>query len=198
VLCRWRVRLFIAVDPAREVRERIARAARALYPRAPAAKWAGEAKLHLTLAFLGETDAELIPGITGALRQVACRHTRLSLHFQSGGCFGPPRRPRILWAGVAGDLDRLSVLQREVESALEPLGYPKEARRFCPHLTLARAREVRGDPALSACAAALTTEDFGQTTITSLILYRSDRGPHHASYTALEVVPLGGEPAPEG
>ncbi len=54
------------------------------------------------------------------------------------GTFGDPRSPSILWRGLEGDLAALSVLQENVESAMESLGFQREKRPFRPHLTLAR------------------------------------------------------------
>ena len=47
------------------------------------------------------------------------------------------------WA-FRNDGHRLHALQRAVENAIAPLGYPTEVRDFTPHLTLGRlARDVR-------------------------------------------------------
>jgi len=43
--------------------------------------------------------------------------------------------------GVTGEIDRLSQLQRRIESSLSPLGFVPESRPFTPHLTLARVRD---------------------------------------------------------
>ena len=56
------------------------------------------------------------------------------------GVFPNPRRPRVLWAGLDGDLATLSALQIAVDQAVETLGLPKDDRPFSPHLTLGRVR----------------------------------------------------------
>src|SRR3712207_7437894 len=64
----------------------------------------------------------------------AARHAPLTLHIKGGGSFGSPRRPRVLWAGVAGDVEALSAIQKDVEAALAPLGVAPEGRAFTPHI----------------------------------------------------------------
>ena len=169
---------------------RIERAvAETLRPRAPSARWVDPGSLHLTLAFLGETAEPAALGITAALTKVASAHARFCLHVRGGGSFGPKRSPRILWASVGGELDALSALHRSVSTSLEPLGYRPDERPFSPHLTLARARGLRGDAALAPLVAHLE-DDFGETTVTSLILYESILAREGARYTALATMPL--------
>jgi len=98
----------------------------------------------------------------------------------------------VLWAGVQGGVDALAALQRDVAAALAPLGYPPDARPFAAHLTLARAREQRGEPGLAGCAEALASDDFGATRVEGLVLYRSDPGSGGAIYTPLATLALGG------
>jgi RNA 2',3'-cyclic 3'-phosphodiesterase len=190
------VRLFVAVDPAPQVTARIDRVlAEDLRPRAPSARWVSPGSLHLTLTFLGDTYDGAAPDIAFALTKVASAHARFSLRFRGGGSFGATDRPRILWAGVEGDLAALAALQRATSAALQPLGYKPEERRFHPHLTLGRARDPRGDAALAACVAHLAhlahlAEDFGETTVTSLVLYQSILAREGARYDALAVLPL--------
>jgi 2'-5' RNA ligase len=43
--------------------------------------------------------------------------------------------------GISGEIDKLTQLQKRVESNLAGLGFAPELRAFTPHLTLARVRE---------------------------------------------------------
>jgi RNA 2',3'-cyclic 3'-phosphodiesterase len=71
------------------------------------------------------------------------------------GAFPAAERPRVLWAGLAGDLAALGELQRAVTVATGALGFPAEERPFAPHLTLGRARQDVGDAQIRGLAAAL-------------------------------------------
>ena len=81
--------------------------------------------------------------------------------------------------------------QGDLAQALRPLGFEPEARAFRPHLTLARARDPRGDPALAPCAEELANVDCGEARIDALVLYRSDLSRSGARYTALARPALG-------
>jgi 2'-5' RNA ligase len=188
-----RARLFVAVDPGPGAASRLAGALARVRPRAPSARWVDPASLHLTLAFLGDTDAERVPGLTAAIGAVAARHAPLEIRFAGAGTFGG-RRPRVLWAGVEGAVAELAALQADLAAALAPLGYPPEERPFAAHLTLARARAhaTAGEPALVACAAALAGEDLGPTRVEAMVLYRSDLSPRGSVYTPLASLALGG------
>ncbi len=63
------------------------------------------------------------------------------LEFSDLGVFPDAKRPRVLWIGIGGEVEKLVVLQQRLEDALTPLGFARESRRFVPHLTLARLRE---------------------------------------------------------
>ncbi|NBD27916.1 RNA 2',3'-cyclic phosphodiesterase [Paenibacillus glycinis] len=101
-------------------------------------KWTNEADLHVTLQFLGVAAADRLPELKSALAAVAARQQPFGLSIVGAGTYGLPERPRVLWAGIGGELDRLRELQREIVEATAPLGFAAEDRPYSPHLTLAR------------------------------------------------------------
>jgi len=173
------MRLFVAVTLGPQVTARAEAAVQRLRPLAPHARWARLEGLHLTLSFLGETEPTRVPALAQALQEVAARHAPFRLSAGGGGSFGSPTHPRVLWADVRGDVAALRALQADVAAALEPLGFAPERREYTAHLTLARAKAPRGDPALAACAQALAQEDWGAGEVTQLRLYESRGGAYH-------------------
>lgn len=185
-------RLFVAVDPSRAVVEGLHGVLDSLAPLAPDARWVVPEKLHLTLAFLGNVEEETIPRIEAILRDVAPRHPPLSLLAKGGGTFGRGRQPRVLWMGLEGEVEALAGLREATEEGLVSVGYVKEEREFRPHLTLARAREPRGDPGLARAAVALAAVDLGAFRVEEVALYRSVLSPKGSTYTRLAAERLGG------
>lgn len=183
------LRLFVAVDPAPEVRDRLRDAIARMRPSAPSAKWVDAGSLHVTLAFLGDVEEARVAEHSAAIAAVASRHAPIDLSFRGAGGFGG-KKPRVLWVGVEGGVASLAEAQRDLSAALVPLGFTSENRPFTAHLTLARARDPRGDAGLAACAEALAGEDFGATRVTEILLYRSDLSSKGAKYTALSSAPL--------
>lgn len=181
------IRLFVAVDPAEVVRDRVRAAMERVRPLSPRARWVDPAGLHVTLAFLGDTEEARVPEIVRALSEAASGHGPIDLAFAGAGTFGG-RRPRVLWAGVGGAVPALAAVNASVARALAPFGYAPDHDSFTPHLTLARAGDRGGDPGLGACAAAMEGEVFGEARIEGLVLYQSDRGPRGARYTALSTL----------
>lgn len=186
------MRLFIAVDLAPAVLDETRRSVERLRRLAPEVKWANPEGLHVTLAFLGEVPDEQRDDIERVVREVASSHAPLTLRARGGGGFGTKRHPRVLWVGLDGEVDALGRIQAALAAALQPLGFEPESRPFKPHLTIARAREPRGDEALARCVEALAKADFGESRIGSVVLYRSQLSPKGAKYTPLLTAPLGG------
>jgi 2'-5' RNA ligase len=90
-------------------------------------------KIHLTLAFLGETSPEL----TERARGVAAM-----LHRGSVGItvdrVGSFRNARVAWAGSTMPSEALMALQADLALRLREAGFVLEERAYVPHLTLAR------------------------------------------------------------
>jgi RNA 2',3'-cyclic 3'-phosphodiesterase len=189
------LRLFIAVDPGSAVSEQIARAIAEIRPFSPGAKWIAnqEGGYHITLVFLGSVDEARLPELVSAVSEVARRHAPLTLQITKGGGFGRSSRPRVLWAGVTGDVEALTAIQKDVEAAAISFGVAPEDRAFTPHITLARAKTPGGDVGLSAAASALRAIDFGEARVSELLVYRSDLTPAGPRYTAVARAPLGPE-----
>lgn len=176
------LRLFVAVTPAQAPLARAAEALQALQPLAPNAKWVREGALHLTLAFLGKTEEARLADVTAAMDAAAARHAPMSLALEGGGSFGSARSPRVLWVGVGGETDRLQALQADLAQELRARGFALEERAFKPHLTLARAREPRGDRALAAGAEALHDFQGGAGEVPALELFHSTLTPKGSCY----------------
>ncbi|MGB8769404.1 MAG: RNA 2',3'-cyclic phosphodiesterase [Candidatus Korobacteraceae bacterium] len=185
------MRLFVALDIDREIRERITEFRKQMRQLAPDVRWVAPETFHVTLQFLGETKK--LEEVQRALRSV--RGAPVELSFRNAGFFPSPKSPRVFWVGIATD-ERLQELADSVGNALQPLGCQRDAGPFRPHLTLARAgsgrpRPVPGEhdaPALQVVRAKLETLsqlDFGTMTAREFYLYESKLSPAGAQYTKL-------------
>lgn len=95
--------------------------------------------MHLSLRFIGEVDSRLAGDIDIALSRV--RAPGFSLAISGLGLFHKGRQPTMLWAGIDPN-PSLLLLHDRIESALRRIGLEPESRRFVPHVTLARLREI--------------------------------------------------------
>lgn len=192
------IRAFIAIELPSAILGEVDMVEARLKPQVPpdTVRWVKADSIHLTLKFLGQVPSDQLELITSALRTAAASHAPFTLEVGEAGCFPNVHRPRVVWVGVKDDGHRLHALQRAVENAIAPLGYPTEVRDFTPHLTLGRlARDVRqidqkkiGDAVQAAAVGSL-----GQWEVKQVALIRSDLKPNGAEYTILVHAPLTGK-----
>jgi 2'-5' RNA ligase len=149
--------------------------------------------IHLTLKFLGSVPAQKMTEITRVMEQASQGVSPFQLQITEVGAFPDLRRPRVLWVGIKGEVDKLVSWQQLIDNGLVPLGFAKEARPFTPHLTLARLREncSPGDRLnFGEMVAGSHVEVDYNFTVTSLNLMRSQLFPSGAVYTSLAEVKL--------
>ncbi len=137
-------RTFIALPLPAAVRSRLDALQQALAPAVEGARWVGPEALHLTLAFLGDVADPDLNAVCLAVAESVRKQPRFSLEVRGLGAFPDAGRPRILWAGIEGDLDRLASVQRAASDAATRAGYRPADERFHPHITLARLKPGRG------------------------------------------------------
>ena len=157
--------------------------------------WVKPEGIHLTLKFLGNVKREPLSRLQKAVTSGVIAHSPFRLYLSGSGVFPNRRRPRVLWAGVQGELEALGDLRHTVENAAVGVGFPPEERPFSPHLTLGRVRRDASDALLARISAAVAAVDLpysGPWQVRSVQTMRSVLHPTGAQYTALESAPLAG------
>jgi 2'-5' RNA ligase len=186
-------RLFVALEPPDAVRRRLAAMVAELRRlggrQAGEVRWVANENVHLTLQFLGNAPEERLDEVKRAVAEAAAASRPLHLELRGAGGFPNARRPRVIWAGLSGDLEPIGPLVRDLGARLAPLGFPPEERPFSPHLTLGRARN--GAPGLAGALAALGDAGGASWRASELTLFRSHLSPAGPRYEALLRAPLG-------
>ena len=136
------MRLFFALWPDDALRRRLERLATELAQRAQG-KAIPAAKLHMTLAFLGEVSVERLPAALDAASRV--KGEAFELHLDEVGAL---RSAPVAWVGSARGHPACTALQSALAAALRDAAFELESRPFAAHLTLARriARPVAREP----------------------------------------------------
>jgi len=176
-------RLFLAVPLPDRVREELADhlAAHPLPGRAvPPANW------HLTLRFLGDTDAEEAERLAATLAAAAFP-AAFEVRLGGFGAFPRPARARVAWLGLVAGTEPLAELAAAVEAAVRRAGLPAEHRPFSPHLTLARLRDPQD---VRAALAALPPFE-AVVPVHEVVLHRSHLGAGPPRYEAVRRFALG-------
>lgn len=180
-----KIRAFIAIGLPDPVLHGIGNVQAGLKQSGVKIKWVRPESVHLTLKFLGDIPVSQVGQIGDALDRAAKGVSPFSLYAKGVGIFPDLKRPRVVWTGIAGDVEVLRSLQAGVEAALEPVGFAREKRPFRAHLTVGRIKDRIDKQALRA---ALTGQEGFETDpfqVTSVVLYQSTLRPQGALYTRL-------------
>jgi 2'-5' RNA ligase len=191
------IRSFIAIELSDEAKKGLARLRKELErDEHKFVKWVDPGGIHLTLKFLGNIPSKRVTEITEAVRKATQGISSFHLEISGLGVFPSLKQARVFWVGVGGEMDKLSRLQQNIDSALAVLGFAREERPFVPHLTLARIREGASAPErtdFGELVGSTAFEDKYPIEVEAVRLMRSQLTPAGAIYTCLSVVGLGGQ-----
>jgi 2'-5' RNA ligase len=134
------VRLFFALWPASDLQATLAVWAKQAAGRGRAMR---RENLHLTLAFLGATEAALVPDLIALAAGVRFAPIRLPLDR-----VGYWKHNRIIWCGAREEPQALAVLVEELRARLDAAGIRYDPKPFVSHVTLVR--DASGLPAAPA------------------------------------------------
>ncbi len=191
------VRSFVAVELPEELKEELFELNLRLKSTGhPGVRWVDPRGIHLTLKFLGDVAVNRLDDITAALVEAAREITPIQLEVGGLGVFPNPRRVRVAWVGISGEIDKLQQLQQRVELSLVKIGFPAESRRFTPHLTLARVREQVSLEDRQSFGHFIESTEFKakcNIMVDTIFLIRSQLTRQGSIYSRLSSVGLGGD-----
>ena len=178
-------RLFVALDLPQSVKQSLEPLAKGLGD----VRWLTPEQQHLTLRFIGDVSNGALHEIAEALATVPAQPFEVML--KGLGHFPPRGEPRVLWVGVEKSAE-LAGLKRRVDRALKDAGMPPDARKFAPHVTIARMREPLSPTRLGTYLMRHSLYRSAPFPVSSFHLYsswlRSD-GAEHQIEASYELVP---------
>ncbi len=128
-------RLFTALEIPTDIARQLAMLQNGL----PGARWIEQENFHITLRFVGDIDRASAGELAQALEKVKTR--AFTLQLSNLDVFGNAK-PHSLFAGVRRN-EALSDLRAEHDGICRRLGLPGDARKFTPHVTIARLRGAK-------------------------------------------------------
>jgi len=155
-------------------------------------RWVRPEGIHLTLKFFGDISERDSATISRIVADHASGIKPFTLYVRTLGAFPDLNRPRVIWLGVGGDVQRLMLFQKSLDQKLYENGFAKEEQSFKPHLTLARIKEHRGLIGLAKAVEKRDNYEAGHFNAGELVLFRSRLTPAGAVYTKLACFPFSG------
>ena len=179
------MRCFIAISLPEEIRRQLGEIQSKLKKFNADIGWTRPEGIHLTLKFLGEIGEEKIESIKSALQKITSQHKPFEIEIGGTGVFPDTRRPRVLWVGMTKGLEETTSLAEQVESKMEELGFPKEERKFNPHLTLGRVKSPKNISQFTDTFLNTMKPNLGKIHVDHISLYQSVLKPTGAEYSVL-------------
>lgn len=183
------MRTFIAIPIPEECRIMLNRLQQNLRAFRSDVRWVAIPSIHLTLKFLGEANPEILPELAKSIESAVKAQAGFELRLHGLGCFPNQRNPRVIWCGIDGETERLSVLHQNVETACISFGFAPENRVFHPHLTLGRVKGKRNLQPLLDCIK-ISSDLECKFKADHFSIFESMLMPQGASYAVLKTIVL--------
>lgn len=127
--------------------------------------------------------------IAAAIEKIGDEAGPFTLRVKDLGAFPKLARPRVIWVGIEEPKPGVTEIAHKIDAALSNLGFPKEKRKFSPHLTIGRVKSQTGSKFLQK----LKSCEFegAEIKVEEMVVMKSDLRPTGAVYTALKRIKLG-------
>ena len=138
------IRSFIALSVPEEVSNQLGDlAAKMSYQdKSGAVRWVDQENYHLTLGFLGDQSIEDLESLAESLDH-SLQQPEFTSHVSMISPF-PETKPKLMAALVEKN-EAITLLNRQVLSAVNSIGMSMNKRKFIPHITLGRYRHSRNE-----------------------------------------------------
>lgn len=130
------MRSFIGIDFNTDIKNEIYELQQRIRKYAVKGRWKYIDNFHLTLKFLNEISLSQQAQIDAIMKKVCINKERFNLKLTEPGIFEGKDSVRVLWLGLEGDIQPLHSLQKEIDKALNSIGFSLEKRKFKPHITI--------------------------------------------------------------
>lgn len=135
-------------------------------------KWVDPGNIHITLAFLGDTEEKKIKPLIRILNETCTDSGRFEFSLVGTGVFKNYNDPRVIWVGI-NPKEELVKLSVKIADGLKAGGYMIEDRVFRPHLTIGRIRTIKDNENLKRVLETYRGTDFQKISAAEVILYES-------------------------
>jgi 2'-5' RNA ligase len=178
------MRTFIAIEIPAEIKTALSGLQTELRRAGADVSWTKPENIHLTLKFLGEIEEKLINEIERTCIETAAEFQPFTLDLSGAGVFPNARQPRVLWVGLAGEIEKAVEIQRRLDERLAAIGFDREEKSFRPHLTIGRVKSNRKTRELLALTRSYQLPRLAFE-VKEIVVMKSELHPAGARYTSL-------------
>jgi 2'-5' RNA ligase len=146
--------------------------------------WTDTANIHVTLAFLGNTEDELIKVVSILLSQKCRGFGDFRFIISGTGVFKNYRDPKVIWAGIEHN-EKLLLLNDQIMNGLKDVGFKLETRQFKPHISLGRIKSITNPDVLKSTLERYKETDIQEVHVKEVILYESILKPTGPVYNKI-------------
>ena len=137
------IRSFLAFEQPSEIQAILSRVSGELRRSPLDVRWVRPENIHLTVVFLGNIRSEDVETMENPLQKLCLTYGPFQISLKGTGCFPHSRKPRVLWIGLEGDLERMGRFRDSLQEEMQSFGIPKEDRAFSSHITIGRTRSTK-------------------------------------------------------
>ncbi len=177
------MRTFIGIDFSIDLKNKIGDIQRELKKHSKSGRWKYVDNFHLTLKFLNEVDIVQVKEISKRLESICNNSRRFSLKISELGYFPGRDNIRVLWLGLNGDMNSLGKIYEDIEDNLQPLGFPKEKRKYSPHVTIAQ--DIVFEKEFHEIKSLVKLEEFPEVDVDRIFLFKSEQIGNKRVYTPI-------------
>lgn len=141
-------------------------------------------QIHITLCFLGDTDAKKIPELCSRLKTALSETRSFDLEMKGIGTFPNERNPRVIWLGFSEEKELCDIADI-VRNVLDGMKLDYDGKRFSPHVTVGR---VSGKADIAPLLDKYRDIEFCRFRCDGIKVMKSVLGPNGAKHSVLDSV----------
>ncbi|MBI5207183.1 MAG: RNA 2',3'-cyclic phosphodiesterase [Candidatus Firestonebacteria bacterium] len=191
------IRMFIAVDINKEIKNRIEEIYKKLTPITAFVKWTNMEQIHITLKFFPHFPLNKLSFFYETVSSVVCKFKPFIFTISGLGVFPDIKHARVIWTGIQEGLSSLYELQSQLDHTLKARELADiEDRSFNPHITIARIKETVG---IKSFLEKIDINDplfmnLGTQKVNNIKIIKSVLTPMGAQYTELKTIYFNTQP----
>jgi 2'-5' RNA ligase len=152
-------------------------------------RWVEISNMHITLAFIGNTEEPMIKKVGKMLENDLAGTDKFEFDLTGFGVFRNISDPRIIFTGIVNP-GKLIEAHEIVKKGLEELDIKLEERQFKPHLTIGRIKDLRDKSTLQRLILKYSGVVLQTVKVSEIIYYESVLLPAGQLYKSISTAGL--------